>query len=281
MEGRIAAPRSESAVPLGNSQPIAKPPNSAAADRDGNPTKTPPEGAKRHVAVKSASTATTSKRRPSRKGAVIDGDHSTTAQHCVSVEERNRVAAVVAAKWREYARGNADRGKTVTGARNARPRRNSTSLCLCVVYLVALLVLLTIALHAAHSSHVASRKHPKLLVASPTPQSTSSSPTDATQSLPSETKGSDKVSSEDDLELLATTSLPSSPENFSQEPEMEAGVPKKAPLQYALQEAEAGESGAENSTEASDVEVGGQHQGRREHRPLVMATSATLSNDTF
>ncbi|KAL1474740.1 hypothetical protein MTO96_037765 [Rhipicephalus appendiculatus] len=241
MEGQLGAQ---------HCKPAAAPSHSVAADQDGKSAKKLP-GRK---VVEIVSPAVTGASRPSRKGATIDVDRTTTPQHSVNPEEANQGAGVVAGKAQGYASGYSGHGKAATSF-SVTPKRDSTPLCLCVFYLAALLLIFAVGIHVAHSNLAVKKEHPKLLVASPSPNSESSASSEATSSSLRVTEVRE-ASWEDEFMSFATSSLPSSPAPLSQKLKAKPDLTKNAPLQGVSQEAWIAEGGSVNSTEARHVHTG-------------------------
>lgn len=277
MERELAARQAEAAAaPRDGRQPMAKPSNNVIADRGSKPSENLPERAPGHAVAEVASSTATGPRRPSRRGAVIEGTHTTAVQDGVGLPENH--AGVVVGGERDT---NSSRTKAfVPGSMS--PRRSAMPLFLCVNYLVALLVILTIALHTAHRHREAeSRKRPVFLVPSPSPPSNSTS----SEATPSSSRRTSKsAASSDEFELLTTYPLPSPSSADTSPPKRKksgagtkADVTKKTPLTEMSREAAAGEEGPVNSTEATDVEIGSRQRGHHEHR---LSQSGTLGNSS-
>ncbi|KAH8008619.1 hypothetical protein MRX96_032982 [Rhipicephalus microplus] len=226
--------------------------HSVAADQDGKSEKELPEGAPGRKVIEVVSPAASGASRPSQKGATIEGYRTTTPQHCVKPEQANQVVGAAAGKSQGYATGHSGRGKAATSF-DVRPQRDSTSLCLCVFYLVALLLIFGVAIHAVHSNRAVSKEHPKLLVASPSSNSESSSSSEAT-SLSLRVTEASEASWEDELLSFATSSLPLSPATFSQKLKAKPGSTNNAQSQGASQESGIGEGGLVNNTEVRDIQ---------------------------
>ncbi|KAL3216674.1 hypothetical protein MRX96_032988 [Rhipicephalus microplus] len=105
MEGQLGTQQCGAAAALSHS---------VAADQDGKSAKELPESASDRKVIELVSPVASSACRPSRKGATIEGDRTTSPQHCVKPEQANQVVGAAAGKSQGYATGHSGRGEAAS-----------------------------------------------------------------------------------------------------------------------------------------------------------------------